>query len=189
MANAELYDDTPVTLGQYASLPEDERWKIEAVRGWLIREPRPAPLHSSVQSRLIYLLEAHKLEHRTGGAVLVEVEFVIAVDPLTVRVPDVAYVSAARIPPGGYAQPRWHFGPDLAVEVVSPRNTRAELAERVSDFLSAGTRLVWVVDPRTHTVGVYVPDAAALTLGATAELTGGDVLPGFRVPVLDLFPV
>src|SRR5512140_1138240 len=100
---------------------EDERHKVEAVRGRLVREPRPAPLHSSVQASLVFLLEAHERARRTGGVVLVETEFVLSLDPLTVRVPDVAWVSAGRIPPNGYTLPRWHFAPDLAAEVVSPR--------------------------------------------------------------------
>lgn len=178
----------PVTLEQYARLPEDEFYKVEAVRGRLVREPRPAPLHSSVQARLIFLLETYERAFHGGGAVLVEVEFMLTLDPLTVRIPDVAWVSRGRIPANGYTLPRWHFAPDLAVEVVSPRNTRAELDERVADFLLAGSRLVWVVDPRPRTVTVHEPGANPVLLGVMDELGAGEVLPGFRVPVLELFP-
>jgi Uma2 family endonuclease len=188
MASAEARQPGPVSLEQYARLPEDEFYKVEAVRGRLVHEPRPAPLHSSVQATLIALLKNYEWAHRTGGAVLVETEFVLAVAPLTVRIPDVAWVSRARIPTNGYTLPRWHFAPDLAVEVVSPRNTRAELDERVADFLLAGSRLVWVVDPRRRTVTVYEAGAEPLLLGILDELAAGDVLPRFRVPVVELFP-
>ena len=188
MATAEFRDRDYVTLEQYARLPEDERWNVEAVRGRLVREPRPAPLHNRVQARFIHLLEAHEDAQRTGGAVLPETEFVLSVDPLTVRIPDVAWVSASRVPANGYSLPRWHFAPDLAVEVVSPRNTRQALEERVADYLSAGSRLVWVADPRPRTVTVHQPGAEPVLLGVMDELSGSDVLPGFRVPVLRVFP-
>jgi Uma2 family endonuclease len=188
MATAGYRGDVPITLEQYAALPEDERWTIEAVRGRLVREPRPAPLHSRVQARLIYLLESHERAQRTRGAVLIETEFVLSVDPLTVRVPDVAWVSAARVPANGYELPRWHFAPDLAAEVVSPRTRRKDLEERVADYLTAGSRLVWLVDPRPRTVVVHRPGLEPVLLGAMDQLTGGDVLPAFSVPVLELFP-
>lgn len=189
MATAESPEREYVTLEQYASMPEDEFYKVEAVRGRLIREPRPAPLHARVQSRLVYLLEAYERAHRTGGAAVIEVEFVLSVEPLTVRVPDVAWVSAVRIPERGYTLPRWHVAPDLAAEVVSPRNRRRDLEERVGDYILAGSRLVWVVDPRTRTVAVHRPGEEPLRLGVMDELTGDDVLPGFRAPLLELFPV
>jgi Uma2 family endonuclease len=188
MPAAESRHPESITLAQYARLPEDERWTVEAVRGRLVREPRPAPLHNRVQTRLIYLLEAWEEANRTGGVVLTETEFVLAVDPLTVRVPDAAWVSGERIPADGYALARWHVAPDLAAEVVSPRNTRRDLEERVADFLSAGTRLVWVVDPRPRTVTVHRPGEEPLLLGVMDELSAGDVLPGFGAPVLALFP-
>lgn len=188
MSTAEPRDEALVTLAQYAGLPEEERYRVEAVRGRLVREPRPAPLHSRVQTRLLSLLDGYERAQRTGGVVLVEVEFVLRVAPLTVRIPDVAWVSAARIPARGLTLPRWHFSPDLAAEVVSPRNTATEVAARVSDYLSAGSRLVWVVDPRPRTVLVHRPRATPVHLDVTAELGAGDVIPGFRVPVRDLFP-
>ena len=73
------------------------------------REPKPAPLHNRVQGKVIYLLEAYEQERSTGGAVLPETEFVLSVDPLTVRVPDVAWVSVGRIPANGYELPRWQL--------------------------------------------------------------------------------
>lgn len=188
MAAAESRYPEWVTLQQYDRLPEDERWKVEAVRGRVVREPRPAPLHNRVEGKVTYLLEAYERERRTGGAVLPETEFVLSVEPLTVRVPDVAWVSAARIPANGYALPRWHVAPDLAVEVVSPRNTQRELAERVEDLLSAGTRLAWVVDPRPRTVTVHRPGVEPVLLGVMDQLEGEDVLSGFEAPVSALFP-
>jgi Uma2 family endonuclease len=188
MATAEPRDPAPVTLEYFARLPEDNRWKVEAVRGRLVREPRPAPLHNRVQGRLHLVLGTYEREQHARGVVLLETEFVLSLDPLTVRVPDVAWVAAGRIPGNGYALPRWHLAPDLAAEVVSPRNTRAELEERVADFLAAGSRLVWIVDPHRRSVEVHRPGEERRRLGVMDELGANDVLPGFRVPVCELFP-
>jgi Uma2 family endonuclease len=77
--------------------------------------------------------------------------------------------------------------PDLAVEVLSPSNSAVEIHEKVVDYLTAGTRLIWVVDPHTRTVIVYGSrdESRLLTLGD--DLEGGEILPGFRIAIADLF--
>ena len=77
--------------------------------------------------------------------------------------------------------------PDLAVEVVSPNDLAYDVDSKVEDYLQAGVRLVWVVNPVTRTVRVHHPDGPGATLRADGELTGGDVLPGFHCPIRDLF--
>jgi Uma2 family endonuclease len=77
--------------------------------------------------------------------------------------------------------------PDLAVEIVSPSNRAAELQERVLDYFDAGIRLVWVIDPSSSTVTVYRAHADIRLLRGDDELDGGDVLPGFRLPLGELF--
>lgn len=103
----------------------------------------------------------------------------------TVRAPDAGFVAAERLPDGlpqGYIP----FAPDLAVEIVSPSDTADEVHQKVQHFLRAGTRLLWVVYPRTRTVDVHTPQGAH-TLTLTDTLDGGDVLPGFTLPLRDLF--
>ncbi len=78
-------------------------------------------------------------------------------------------------------------GFDLAAEVVSPGNTRREVAGKVSAWLGAGTRLVWVVNPRDETVTIHEAGRAPRRLGASDTLDGAPLLPGFRLPVADLF--
>jgi Uma2 family endonuclease len=73
------------------------------------------------------------------------------------------------------------------VEDVSPGDRAAAIEEKVMDFLDAGTRLVWVVYPRPRTVTVYLPDRTARELREGDELDGGEVLPGFRLPVAGIF--
>ena len=110
-------------------------------------------------------------------------------DPDTVREPDIAYFSAARLPLNmrvtGYAE----VVPDLVVEIVSPsdtRDTRRAVRGKARMWLRYGVALVWVVQPDTRTVDVYEPDqAVALTDNDT--LDGSEVLPGFTCPISDIF--
>jgi Uma2 family endonuclease len=81
----------------------------------------------------------------------------------------------------------WPGAPDLAVEVVSPNDTIREIEERVRAWLDAGTKMVWVVNPKWRTVSVHRSATDPTTLTEKDELTGGDVVPGFRCRVRDVF--
>lgn len=183
-----------LTLEEYGRLLDDgDGDKIELVRGMLVRERGPGRLHGPgqvhgrLQSRIAYYLEKYHDERRRRGAVMVNAAFVLAEDPLTVRIPDVAYVSDERVPTGRYAERWWRIGPDLAVEVTSPSNTWTEIQERIRDYFAGGTRIAWVVDPATRTVTVYRPAQAAARLQEKDELSGEDVLPDLRIRLADLF--
>jgi Uma2 family endonuclease len=107
-----------------------------------------------------------------------------------VRIPDVAFVSAARFPDGKPPRgPIPAIAPDLAVEVLSDSNTRKEMALKLQEYFSAGTQLVWYVDPKSCSVDVYTSPDRAETLSGDAILTGGDVLPGFQTPVSAIFKI
>jgi Uma2 family endonuclease len=114
----------------------------------------------------------------------------LRLSPGLVRIPDLSFISRARL-----AQHRrtrdaiLPLAPDLAVEVLSHGNTRREIARKISEYFGAGCRLVWVVDPRTRSVAVYTAPSGAVVLRETQTLTGGDVLPGFRLSLRKLFRV
>jgi Uma2 family endonuclease len=108
--------------------------------------------------------------------------------PGLVRIPDVAFVSWRRIPGGTIPRdPVPDLVPDLAVEVLSRSNTRAEMTRKTSEYFEAGVRLLWTVDPDTRTIAVSLPAGPVRTLTEDDTLDGGDVLPGFSVPVRDIF--
>lgn len=116
-----------------------------------------------------------------------ETGFQIARNPDTVRAPDVAFVRAQRVPsspvPGYFEGP-----PDLAVEVLSPGDRASEVLAKVGDWLDAGCRSVWVVDPRTRTVSVYRGPSQVIILHDSELISDEELLPGFRVRVAELFP-
>src|SRR5262249_1774319 len=77
--------------------------------------------------------------------------------------------------------------PDLAIEVLSPSNTAEEMQRKLHDFFNSGSRLVWYVDPRARTVSVYTSSDHFTVLHEGQDLDGGDVLPGFTLPLSKLF--
>lgn len=108
--------------------------------------------------------------------------------PDLVRIPDVAFTSWDRLP--GRRSPTVpvpRLAPTLAVEVLSRSNTRGEMAAKRQDYFSAGVQLVWEVDPETRTVAVYLSPTQSTTLGLTDSLDGDTVLPGFTLPLRELF--
>jgi Uma2 family endonuclease len=105
-----------------------------------------------------------------------------------VRIPDVAFTRWERLP--GRRRPTApvpRLAPNLAVEVWSPSNTPAEMAAKRADYFAAGVELVWEVQPDKRIITVYTSATAATTLGENDVLSGGNVLPGFTLPVRDLF--
>jgi Uma2 family endonuclease len=106
----------------------------------------------------------------------------------SVRGPDVAFLSRDRFPGGQFpreANPS--LAPDLAVEVLSPGNTKAEMMRKRVEYFHSGVRLVWIVDCRSCSVAVYTSPVGVTVLDEEATITGGDVLPGFECVVADFF--
>jgi Uma2 family endonuclease len=105
------------------------------------------------------------------------------------RAPDVSFTPWTAFP-GGEEIPEeayWSVAPTLAVEVLSKDNTAAEIDRKVGEFFAAGTKLFWVIDPDTKTTKVYTTPKRFKQLDTTGTLDGGKVLPGFKLPLADLF--
>jgi Uma2 family endonuclease len=161
--------------------------RVELVEGRVRVMPPVGPEHAGSQIDLGALTRAFVREHRLGR-VYGDGGFILRRNPDLTLGPDLAFVSAERMaanppPPRGF----WEIVPDLVVEIVSPGDTAAEIDEKVRDYLSAGVRLVWVVYPRTRRVHVYQSTGAVQIIFGEGVLEGGDVLPGFRLPLADLW--
>ena len=105
-----------------------------------------------------------------------------------VRIPDIAFYAWAKLPGRVIPdEPIPDVHPDLAVEVLSKSNTRGEMFAKRKDYFFAGVKLVWEIDRRARTVAVYTSPENPVILAPGETLTGGDVLPGFTLPVADLF--
>jgi len=175
-----------LTVEEFQRLPEEDAYRVELVRGRAVREPRPGARHGWLAGKIFHALHAHAREHALGLAVI-ETGFLLSVDPPTIRGPDVAFIAAASMPPEGIPVGFWTLSPDLAVEVLSPSNSAIEIQAKILDYLAAGTRLVWVVDPHNETVSVHGARNESNLLTRKDDLTGGEVLPDFRMGIADLF--
>ncbi len=163
----------------------DDGFRYELVKGELRRMSPSGGEHGAVVFNLSGLLAPHiKIIGQGFGA---ETGFKIASDPDTVRAADIAFVRRERIPESGIPKNFWELAPDLVVEVVSPGDTYNEVNEKVKDWLDAGTRAVWIVNPRQRVVSVYRSMKDVTFLSEEDELDGGDVVPGFRCKVSEIF--
>jgi Uma2 family endonuclease len=158
----------------------------ELIRGELVMMSPAGFNHGGIAGNIAVALGMFIKPRFLGMVVTAETGFRIAHDPDTVRAPDVAFVRADRIPPGG-VKGFFQGAPDLAVEVVSPGDRAGELAAKVQDWLTAGCPMVWVVDPETRTVSVYRSRKEIAMLTASDTLIGGDVLEEFSLPVKEIF--
>jgi Uma2 family endonuclease len=180
------------TAADLAAMPDDA-WHYELVEGRLVRMPPTGAAHGSMNVRVAVLLEEFVSKRQLGTVMVGETGFILSGvgEPDTVLAPDVAFVSAARMPPEevraetGYLR----LAPTFVVEVASPSQHRPELAAKAERWLRAGVQLVWVVWPAERQVDAW--DARGptdpRTLGVDDELDGGEVLPGLRLPVARLW--
>ncbi len=140
--------------------------------------------HREIAGRLHGYLAMHVFPNQLGVVLSAETGFVLRKD--TVRAPDVAFIRKERIP-----SPRetgfCRVVPDLVVEVISPNDTTAFIEEKVSEWLSAGVPLVWVIDPPQRTVVIHRQGQPPQTLRSKDILTGEPVLPEFQIRVSQLF--
>lgn len=174
---------TLMTVDDLLRLPDDERPEL------LDGAPHPVtPVkwpHLWVVNRITVILSRFVNERKlgvVGGAG----GFILGRNPDTRLAPDIAFVRRERLPDPA-ADVFFDLAPDLAIEVMSPSDTKPRLETKVRRYRDAGTALVWVAEPRRRAVTGYAPGHAARTLVEGESLSGGDVLPGFVLPVADIF--
>jgi Uma2 family endonuclease len=165
----------------------DDGFRHELQAGLLLSEPRPGFQHGRLVMNLGAMIHEHVKEHRLGVVVTGDPGFVLARNPDTLRGPDVAFVSQRRADEQRHNVRAFEGAPDLAVEVLSPSDVPAEVRTKVAEYLAAGARLVWVVDPAARTVTTYASIFAPRVLDESDLLDGADIVPGFSVRVAEIF--
>ena len=174
-----------VTAEELERRPEDD-YRYELVEGRVIQMSPVGCQHGAVVVQLMFLLKRH-LQNSKQGAVFTEVGFKLASKPDTVRAPDVSFVAKDRMPspvPRGFFQ----GPPDIAFEVLSPGDRPPDVRTKVDEYLSRGVPLVVVVDPESRTVTWWRPGVAPVTSRTPEDLLDlGDLMPGFRCRLQDLF--
>ena len=172
-----------VTAEELLAMGEGRR---ELIYGVVVEMTASGRRHSRIAAAMVGRLGEFAGSHGLGEVLGADGGFRLARKPDLVRVPDASFVAAARL--AGVSETAYvPFAPDLAVEVISPDDSRREVEEKAAMWLWHGSRLVWVVDPDEKTVTVHRADGSRTTLGSADTLSGEDVLPGFELPVASVF--
>jgi Uma2 family endonuclease len=158
----------------------------ELIRGEVVQVMPGVYSHGSIANRVGTRLRIFVDEHHLGDVVGADTGFKLSAT--TLRAPDAAFISSARLATISEPNKFLPFAPDLAVEVVSPNDTATEIQDKVNLYLEAGTALVWIIYPDLQQVVVHRSDHTSKTVTRGQSLDGGDVLPGLTIAVSDLFP-
>jgi Uma2 family endonuclease len=176
----------PMTADDLLRMPNDG-FRYELVKGELRRMAPAGHEHGRVAVRFTWRLAQHVETKNIGAVYAAETGFLISTNPDTVRAPDVAFVSQKRLDKVGKTGGYWPGAPDLAVEVVSPRDTYSEVEEKAIEWLGAGALMVLALNPRKRTVTVYRSLNEITILNEDAILDLNDIVSGFKVAVKDIF--
>lgn len=166
-------------------MPGDEPWELW--EGELRKVPGANLRASGLAGQIFFLISLHVRPRNLGLVTPADGTYILARDPDTVVVPDVAFIRWDRLP-GGVAPDKFSpVAPDFAVEVVSPGDGPSDVARKMEHYRRAGVPVVWWVYPKTRTVTVYDHGQLVGERRAGDELDGGDVLPEFRLAVTEVF--
>ena len=173
-----------MTVEEFMRLPDDGQ-RHELDEGRLVCMPPSAFKSGHVAALVLIRLGRFAMEHDLGVVVGPDAGVLLRRGPDTVRAPDVSFVRGGRVVDTGIGY--FPGAPDLAVEVLSPSDRYAAVVRKVSQYFAAGTRLVWVLDPYTRTAAVHHPGGEVIELAEDGVLDGEDVLPGFRLPLAEVW--
>ncbi len=176
----------------------DDVWRLEQanenplekyylIDGELCIKMSPTESHGEIAAEIARLIGNYVVE-RGMGRVGVEVGFHPSGDRGTVLLPDVSFISKARM--ARRARDSYvPYMPDLAVEIISPSQSLAQVRRKAAVYLRHGTALVWLIDPQTKSAEIWQPGTERREVTQhDGELSGGDTLPGFRLPLRQIFP-
>lgn len=177
--------ETRVTPEELLEMPDGDNFEL--VDGRLVK--RDMGWRSSrIGGRVFRLLDVYCEQKGLGWVVPADASYqCFPADPGMVRKPDVSFIRRERLHEDEEPEGHCPIAPDLAVEVISPHELYYEVEGKIADYFSAGVRLVWVVNPATRSVRVHRRDGTISDLAETDELTGENVVPGFRCHVSEIF--
>lgn len=165
----------------------DDGFRYDLIEGELYRMSPASPKHGKFAARVGRHLDVFVDEHELGEVFGAESGFRLTRNPDTVLAPDAAFVRADRIPPEDQQDGFWSVVPDLVVEVISPSDTVRYVVDKIAAYLDAGVIVVLTIDPKRRTLAINTQDGVTRTLRETDTLELPDILPGFSLPVHEIF--
>jgi Uma2 family endonuclease len=183
---AHLAPDVPMTFDEAARLDPDE-FAGELVGGKWVPVTKGTWRHGVITVNVATLLRAYARENPGWSVSAGDPGAKLSHDPDTLRGPDVAIVRTERVPTGRGSKGWLEGAPDVAVEVVGDAQSVSELAEKALEYLGAGAKAVWVLDPEPRRVMVFAPNRQVRVLGPGDALDAPDALPGFSCSVDEIF--
>ncbi|MXY47009.1 MAG: Uma2 family endonuclease [Chloroflexi bacterium] len=175
-----------VTADELMEMPDDG-FRYELVRGDLIQMAPAGHMSSFHEMQVGAMLHNFVKSNELGRVYSSSGGFRLESNPDTVLAPDASFVRQERVEAAGDTDGYFPGAPDLVIEVISPSDRYTEVEAKVAEWLNAGARMVVVVNPRNRTVRVHHSPTEAVLLTEADTLDGGDVVPGWRLPVADIF--
>jgi Uma2 family endonuclease len=183
---AEAVEKQIMTATELASL-SPEASHGELVQGEFISMSPAGFTHGRIALKIGTYLNIFILEHQLGEAYAAETGFILKHNPDTVRAPDVAFVTSQRAAQQSKETGFFDGAPDLAVEVISPNEMVDDIESKLIDYLEAGTKMVWLVFPRTQSITVYRSLTDIRVFTVEDKIDCEDLLPGFSAAVKEIF--
>ena len=162
-------------------------FKGELIDGVFVETVAVGMRHSFIAGNIMSPMHAYVRRNRMGRVGGTDGGVLIQRNPDTVREPDIFFVSASRLPLEDHSEGYLEVAPELVIEIVSPNDTRQSVNDKTTMWLSHGVLMVMEVYPAERAVMVHRPGVPAVTLTGDDELEGGDVLPGFTLPLSEIF--
>lgn len=162
----------------------DPEKQIEIVDGKVEIKEMAGARHSGISGRLLRKIGNFVEENGLGEVYGGDTTFTIGEND---RLPDVAFLSIEKIPETGEPEGKWEIAPDLAIEVVSPSDVYSKILKKIREYLKAGVKQVWLVEPEFHTIAIYKPPMKSETLTLEDTITCEEILPNFNLPLSEIF--
>lgn len=161
--------------------------RAELVDGELIRMSPAGFEHGSITLKLAWPIARYVEEHQLGIVCAAETGFLLKRNPDTVRAPDLAFVSQARVDQAGPVKGYWPGCPDVVAEVVSPHDIYSEVQAKALAWIEAGCKIVWIVDPKQKHVTEFRSETSIRVFAVKDRLAASDVFGDWSIEVGKLF--
>jgi Uma2 family endonuclease len=185
VSNSPVVEDHPTSPEEYLALADSQGWELE--NGRIVEKPmgtRSGWIGSQLLSQIAFYLRDRPIGWVFGCDTMYRC---YPTHPNQVRKPDVSFIAKGRLPDEQVPDTFILIAPDLAVEVLSAMDLASEINRKVAEYLEAGVRLVWIIDPETRTVLIRRANGTIAQVDRHGAVSGEDVLPGFQFVVSDLF--